>query len=306
MLTQDVERYITLRRTLGYKLVKAARHLHAFAHFASERGDTHVRASTALAWIAQAASTPVARNRRWTDLVLFARFLHAEDTGHQLPPAGMFPIRISRPTPYIYSAGEIARILDAAGELRPQKPNPLRRAIYVTVIGLIAATGLRFSEATMLRFEDLKPGGVLHIRESKFGKSRLVPLHPTVAEALECYLKLRRRIAGECEYLFPSVRHGALCSSTVNYTFRCLLRRAGIAPDRAKQPRIHDLRHTFATRVLEQCGAERGAVARHFVALSTYLGHADIRHTYWYLEATPELMTDIAAAAEKLVMSGAA
>ena len=144
---------------------------------------------------------------------------------------------------------------------------------------------------------------MLHIRETKFGKSRLVPLHPTVAEALDRYLTLRRRVAGECEYLFPSVQHRALCPSTVNDTFRRLLRRAGIAPDRAKRPRIHDLRHTFATRVLEQCGAERGEVARHFVALSTYLGHADIRHTYWYLQATPELMTDISAAAELLVGS---
>jgi integrase/recombinase XerD len=305
MLTQDVDRYIALRRTLGYKLVKAARHLHAFAHFASERGDMHVRASTALAWIAQAASTPAARNRHWTDLMLFARFVHAEDTSHELPPAGMFPIRISRPTPYIYSPDEIARILDAAGELRPQKPNPLRRSLYVAMLGLIAATGLRVSEAITLCFEDLKPGSVLLIRESKFGKSRLVPLHPTVAEALDRYLTLRRRVAGDCEYLFPSVQHRALCSSTVNYTFRCLLRRAGIAPDRAKRPRIHDLRHTFATRVLEQCGAERDEVARHFVALSTYLGHADIRHTYWYMQATPELMTDIAAAAERLVGSDA-
>ena len=97
-----------------------------------------------------------------------------------------------------------------------------------------------------------------------------------------------------------------MCSTTVNYTFRCILRRASIAPERSQQPRIHDLRHTFATRVLEQCGAERGAVARHFVALSTYLGHADIRNTYWYLQATPEMMADIASAAEMLVGESAA
>ena len=147
---------------------------------------------------------------------------------------------------------------------------------------------------------------LLHIRETKFGKSRLVPLHATVTDALDRYLALRRRIAGECDYLFPSVRHRALCPSTVNYTFGCLLRRAGIAPDRAKRPRIHDLRHSFATRVLEQCGAERREVARHFVALSTYLGHVDIKQTYWYLEATPELLSDISAAAELLIGSDTA
>lgn len=306
MLTEDVDRYIALRRTLGYKLAKAARHLNAFAHFATEHGDTHVRASTALAWIGQAGQTPASRNRRWTDLVLFTRFLHAEDARHELPPGGLFPVRISRPAPYIYAPDEIARILDAAGELRSQKPNPLRRALYVMMFGLIAATGLRISEAIALRLGDLKPGGVLQIRETKFGKSRLVPIHRTVAEALDRYLTVRCRVAGDCDYLFPSVQHRALCPSTVNYTFGRLLRRAGIAPNKARRPRIHDLRHTFATRVLEQCGAERGEVARHFVALSTYMGHADIRHTYWYLQATPELMTDISAAAEMLVGSAAA
>jgi len=88
----------------------------------------------------------------------------------------------------------------------------------------------------------------------------------------------------------------------VNYTFRCVLRFANIAPERPRRPRIHDLRHSFATHVLEQCNTERDAVARHFVALATYLGHVDIKHTYWYLQATPELMTDIAAAAETLIM----
>jgi integrase len=126
-------------------------------------------------------------------------------------------------------------------------------------------------------------------------------MHPTVVEALGRYLERRHRIAADADHLFPSVQHRALCPSTVNYTFRGLLRQANIAPDRQNRPRIHDLRHTFATRVLEQCGADRGEIARHFVALSTYLGHADIRQTYWYLQATPEMMTDIAAAAEMLV-----
>jgi len=174
------------------------------------------------------------------------------------------------------------------------------------MLGLIAATGLRVSEAIALRLDDVWPDGVLHIRETKFRKSRLVPLHPTVADALGRYREKRRRLAAASEYLFPSVRHRALCPSTVNQTFRCLLRQANVAPGRSRQPRIHDLRHTFATRVLEQCGAGRGAVARHFVALSTYLGHVDIRNTYWYLQATPEMMADIAAAAEMLVGSEAA
>ncbi|MGY4567069.1 tyrosine-type recombinase/integrase [Bradyrhizobium sp. USDA 3256] len=306
MLSDDADRYISLRRTLGYKLVKAARHLRSFTRFAAERGEAHIGTTSVQAWLATVARTPGARERRLTDLILFARFLHAEDPRHEIPRADVTRSRERRPIPYIYAPDEIARLLDAAGRLRRQKPNPLRRQLYVMLFGLIAATGLRVSEALALRLNDVQPGGVLHIRETKFRKSRLVPLHPTVIEALERYLEVRRQRAGESDWLFPSVQHREMCPTTVNYTFRCILRRAGIPPERSQQPRIHDLRHTFATRVLEQCGAERSAVARHFVALSTYLGHADIRNTYWYLQATPEMMADIALAAEKLVGGSAA
>lgn len=306
MLSEDADRYIALRRTLGYKLVKAARHLQSFAHFAAQRGDSNIRTSTALAWVTAVGQTQGARDRRLVDVARFARFLRAEDARHEVPPSNLFTVRKTRPVPYIYTPDEIARILDAAGELRRQKPNPLRRELYVMLFGMVAATGLRISEAIALRLDDIWPDGMLHIRETKFGKSRLVPLHPTVVAALDRYLTIRRRLAGTSEHLFVSVQHRALCPSAINYTFRCILRRANIAPCRSRRPRIHDLRHTFATRALEQCGAERRTVARHFVALSTYLGHVDISSTYWYLQATPELMIDIAAAAEMLVGSDAA
>lgn len=300
MLTDATDRYIALRRTLGYKLVKTERHLRAFSDFAADRGETHIRAATVLRWLETVAGTPNTRARRMSEIILFARFLHAEDPRHEIPRADL-PRSQARPVPYIYTPDEIARILDAAGSLRRQKPNPLRRQLYVMLFGLIAATGLRVCEALELKLDDIQPGGVLHIRETKFRKSRLVPLHATVVDALERYLALRRQHAFESPWLFTSVQHREMCHTTVNYTFRCVLRRAGIAPERRRQPRIHDLRHTFATRVLEQCGGERSAVARHFVALSTYLGHVDVRNTYWYLETTPGLMADIATAAEMLV-----
>ena len=301
MLSDDVLRYITLRRALGYKLVKAERHLLAFAGFADLRNEPYIRTASVLAWLGSAAQTPNGRGHRLQDVIQFARFLHAEDPRHELPSTDLAPRQLTRPTPYIYSADEIARILDAAGNLRLQKPNPLRREIYVMIFGLIAATGLRISEALGLKFQDIQPDGVLHIRDTKFRKSRLVPLHASVTEALQRYLDVRRRRGGDSDWLFPSVRHRQMCPRMVNFTFRCILLRAGIAPERRRQPRIHDLRHTFATRVLVQCGADRGVIARHFVALSTYLGHADVRNTYWYLEATPQMMTDIASAAETLV-----
>lgn len=304
MLMDDIERYVALRRSLGFKLEKPSRHLRSFARFAAERGERHIHAATAVAW-ATAAPTPEARHRWLGYVVRLARFLRAEDPAHEMPPASLFATPKVRPVPYIYARDELARILETAGQLRRQKPNPMRRQLYVMLFGLIAATGLRVSEALRLRLGDVLPGGVLHIRETKFNKSRLVPLHKSVVEALERYLDIRRRFAGSDDHLFLSMKGTALAYTTVNCTFRRILQLANIAPGRRRRPRIHDLRHSFATRVLEQCGTDRDAVARHFVALATYMGHADIAHTYWYLQATPELMTDIAAAAEALIAEAA-
>lgn len=305
MLSADLDRYIALRRALGYKLTKTEAQLRPFARHVDECGDSHIRAPVALAWATAAGRTPAARGKRLRVIIKFARFLRAEDARHEVPPADICSIPSVRPAPYIYTTNEIADLLDAAGAVRRQH-DPVRRDLYVTLFGLIAAAGLRVSEALALRLDDVRPEGVLHIRETKFGKSRLVPLHPTVVDALGRYLAKRKHVAGSCDWLFPSVGSQKLSPRTVNYMFHASLRRANIAPGRARRPRIHDLRHTFATRALEQCGASRGEVARHFVALSTYLGHADIRHTYWYLQATSEMMTDIATAAEMLVGSAAA
>jgi integrase/recombinase XerD len=304
MLIDDVERYIALRRSLGFQLRKPARHLQAFARVAAEKGEIHIRAATVIEWAA-AGPTLDARNRRIGDVARFARFMRAEDDKHEVPPIGLFATPKVRPAPYIYRPEELARILEAAARLRVLKPNPLRRQLYMVLFGLIAATGMRVSEALNLRLDDVLPDGVLKIRETKFYKSRLVPLHATVVEVLDRYLDVRRRFAGADDHLFLSMKGGALAYSAARSAFLCTLKLANIAPGRARRPRIHDLRHSFATRVLEQCGTKRDEVARHFVALSTYLGHADIAHTYWYLDATPELMTDIAAAAETLVAEAA-
>jgi integrase len=305
MLIDDIERYIALRQSLGFKLQRPARRLRSFALFAAARGESHIRAATAVAWAAS-APTPGARHCWLSYVVRLARFLRAEDPAHEVPPEKLFAVPKSRPVPYIYTPDELTRILETAGQLRRQKPNPLRRQLYVTLFGLIAAAGLRVSEAINLRFGDVLPGGVLHIRETKFNKSRLVPLHKSVVEALQRYLEMRRRFASSDDHVFLSVKGTTLAYMSVNYTFRRILQLANIAPGRRRRPRIHDLRHSFATRVLEQCGTDRNAGARHFVALATYMGHADIAHTYWYLEATPELMTDISAAAEALVTGAAA
>ena len=171
----------------------------------------------------------------------------------------------------------------------------------ISLIGLLASTGLRISEALNLRLGDLLPGGVLRIRDSKFGKSRLVPLHPSVVEALDVYLHARRQMAGIDDHVFLSADgRRKLPWASIWKNFQTCLLRAGIE-NRAHHPRMHDLRHTFATRVLEQCATNREDVGRNFVALHTYLGHGHIRSTYWYLEATPHLMGEMAAAAEALI-----
>ena len=298
MLIAHAERYVRLRRTLGFKLRDASRDLRKFAGFAAARGDTHLRESTAIAWAAEAPS-PSARHIRLRIVRHLARFLHAEDPAHEVPPSNLFHCPKVRPLPYIYTPEEVAQIVEAASHL--QKAYPLRRRVYAMLLGLIAATGLRVSEALDLRLSDVLTDGVLHIRHTKFGKTRHVPLHPTVVAALGPYLDVRRRLPVTDDHVFVSASNRRIAASTVNYTFRRVLRLAGITSARTRLPRIHDLRHTFATRALEQCPTRREAVARHFVALATYLGHADITNTYWYLEATPELMRDMAVAAEALV-----
>lgn len=227
------------------------------------------------------------------------RVLHVEDPVHEVPPANLFHSPKVRSLPYIYSREELREIVKAAGRLR--RTYRLRREVYATLLGLIAATGLRISEALDLRVSDVLPDGILSIRHAKFGKTRLVPLHPTALAALRAYLDVRLRSAATDDHVFLSPHNRRIASSTVNATFRQVLRLARITPTQRGWPRIHDVRHTFATRALEQCSTKREAVARHFVALATYLGHADIANTYWYLEATPELLRDISAAAEALV-----
>jgi integrase/recombinase XerD len=301
MLTADIERYVSLRRALGFKLVGVARNLRSYGRFAASLNETHIRSTTAVDWAARGPS-PYARHIRLRDVVRLARFLVAEDQRHQLPAIATFPATNARPAPYIYTPEEIVRLLASASRLRATYP--LRRSTYQTLLGLIACTGLRVSEALDLRLGDILADGALRIRRTKFGKSRLVPLHPTAHDALRRYLSARRARGLADDHVFLSAGKKRIASSTVNHTFRRMLKLAEIAPSRARRPRIHDLRHSFATRALERCSTERSSVSRHFVALSTYLGHVDIKQTYWYLESTAELMSGMSTAAEALARGG--
>lgn len=301
MLSNEFERYIELRRLMGARLVRMRKSLLSYARFAEVRGEHHIRAETAVEW-ARTAPTPGARYEWLSRLALAAKFLRAEDPVHEIPPVHLFAIPRAKFMPYIYTTEELTRILDAAQEIPWRTRSAVNKQVYVMLFGLIAATGLRVSEALKLCLDDILPGGILRIREFKNGKSRLVPLHPGVQDKIDAFLILRRNVAVESNRLFLSVKGKALTYPTASGAFHSIIRRANVAPERARMPRIHDLRHTFATRVLEQGNADRNSIARRTVALMTYMGHENPRYTYWYLQATPELMTDIAAAAETLIV----
>lgn len=300
MLIDDVGRYIALRRSLGFKLKETAKNLDLFCRFAEGRGERYVRTVTAAAW-AEEASTPDTRYRRITNVIRLAIFLHAEDVNHEIPPTGIFRSHRTKFVPYIFSADELVRFVEAARLMQEGEDLPVRREIYAVLFGLIATTGIRISEALNLTVGDVLPDGVLHIRKTKFGKSRMVPLHPSMMHVLSRYLKLRQAVIAEDHHLFLSEGKRRIYYSVAQRAFHEILTLADIAPGRQRRPRIHDLRHTFATRILAQCGAGRDAIARHAVALMTYMGHSNLRYTYWYLHRTPELMADISAAAESLL-----
>lgn len=298
MLTQATQSYLAVRRTAGFTLVDTEFILRSFCRHAEAQGETHVVAQSVVAWAARASSPPQ-RDRRLRTLILFARYARAEDPRHEVPPADVFGRpRRRRPVPFIFSPTDIGRLVEQASRLGP--PRSLRPRTYQTLFALLAATGLRISEALKLRLGDLTPDGLI-IREAKFRKSRLVPLHDTVTAGLGRYLKHRLRVGTEDDYLFVSSAGRRLTYSPVFRTFRSLVDALGLAPQRSRKPRLHDLRHTFAVRALESCGTHRRHVGQHMLALSTYLGHVGVKHTYWYLQATPLLMTDIAQATERFV-----
>ena len=203
-----------------------------------------------------------------------------------------------RRTPHIYRADEVTRLMRAAAQLEPA--DSIKPLMYSTLLGLLAATGMRISEALALRLEDVTADGLI-VRQTKFHKSRLVPLHDTTRRRLDEYLSVRVRLGVLEGALFVSNAGTAPAYSTVVAIFLRLARSIGLRGEAGQPgPRVHDLRHTFAVRSLEQCRHHREAVARHIVALSTYLGHAHVTDTYWYLHATPILMGQIAEAGEAL------
>lgn len=291
MLMSLIDDYLKVRRAAGFQLRVTEGLLRDFARAAVAAGDTQVRTLTAIEWAAQAPSVRQ-RQRRLRTVALFAEHARAEDPAQEVPSADVFSTPRLRRIPHIYSPQEIIGFITEAERLGPV--GSLRPATFSTLFGLIAACGLRVSEALALHLDDLTVDGVI-VRRTKFRKSRLVPVHESTRRALDGYLARRLAVVTNSRHLFISTRGRRLAYSTTIATFLAVAREVGLRGDPGTSgPRLHDLRHTFAVRALESC--PRDDVARHIQALSTYLGHARLADTYWYLHATPQLMTGIADA----------
>lgn len=302
-MSDQVDRYVAIKRGLGYSFSDQEQMLQKFAAFAKGYDDEFTRSQRIIAWASKASSAQ--RSGEWFRVVrAFAIAMHAEDDRHEIPPRDVFGrVKRHRPPPHIIAVSDIEAIMSGALALPPVAS--LTPYTYYYIFGLLAATGLRVSEATNLLRTDLTVDGLV-IRETKFRKTRLVPVDQSTRKALEAYLSLRQRIGGSDPHLFVLSTCAPPDRASVTRAFIQVARGIGLRGSAGERgPRLHDLRHSFAVRSLERCGGDRTAIDRHMLALSTYLGHACVSDTYWYLEATPVLTRQIAQRAEAFQEGGA-
>jgi integrase len=298
LLSQEVADYLAVRRSLGYQMARPGKLLPQLTAYLEQAGAATVTTEHALAWAVLPGGSQSWHAYRLAVARGFATWLRTTDPAAEIPPPGLIPARVLRATPYLYSDGEVTALMAAARSLR----YPLRTATYQTLIGLLATTGMRVGEAIGLDRGDADlDNGVVTIRNGKNGKSRLVPLHHTTAQALRGYLRDRDRLCpapARSQAILISPLGSRLLYYNVHATWKKLAASAGLRPRSGNcRPRIHDLRHSFAVRTMLDA-YESGADGQATLAvLSTYLGHADPKATSWYLTASPELM---AAAGKRL------
>lgn len=292
-LRQAIDDYIGLRRSLGFKLRGMADDLRNFAAFLEQKAAPHVTTELAMEWAMQPADhQPSDWAQRLSYVRVFARHWHATDPRTEIPPDGLLPFRPQRARPYLYSEQEIQKLLAAARKLSPHQG--LRPWTYHCLLGLLAVAGLRISEALQLERPDVDlHEGILTIRQTKFGKTRLVPLHQSTRDVMADYARRRDRfLRNASSPRFFLNDHGrCLEGSAVRRTFYDLSRQIGLRrPEDHKGPRLHDFRHRFAVRTLVQWYRSNEDIERRLPVLSTFLGHGHVADTYWYLSIEPELM----------------
>lgn len=295
-LTSELDRYLSIRRSLGYDLATSERILRRFTRFADRERTMYIDTALFLRWHATLAeANGRTRAARLGVVRLFAQWLSSFDPAHEVPPRGLLPGGTARTRPHIYSDDEIASIIAAAKAL--PSACGLRGLTYSTLFALIAITGMRVSEALALDGNDLDVDtGVLRVREGKNGKERLLPLDPSTVAGLLDYRTERDRLIGRPAMpLFVTNKATRLSDCTARYNFARVCQQIGLRSEQQYQrhgrgPRIHDLRHTFAVRTMIDWYRTGKDPAREMIRLTTYLGHTDPSHTYWYLEAVPELL----------------
>ena len=296
VLEHHLDEYLQLRRTLGHKLAHAHRYLPRFVTFLDEQGAEFVTIEAAMAW-SLAPVVPVGSVVPADRMMIvrgFARYLSGIDPRTEVPPAGTIRHPHRWRQPFIYSDADVLALIEQARTVIPQ---PLRSATYQTLIGLLATTGLRVGEALRLDRGDLdRSDGLLRIRVSKFGKSRLVPLQASAVDALERYDHTRQQLLPDpsTDSLFVSLRGTRVIYECVWPTHRLLCERAGVGASSTVRPRVHDHRHAFAVKTLLGWYQDGVDVPSRISWLSTYLGHREPRYTYHYLSAAPDLLAHAA------------
>jgi integrase len=296
-LEQHLIEYVTARRSLGTRLEEPAKSLARFLKFLASRKARFITTQLALEWAQQSRNVQRATRARKLSMVRqFARWMSVVDPRHEIPPRRLLDVRHRRGKPHIYSDEEICRLMAEATRLKSS--NGLKPLTLATFIGLLAATGLRPGEAAALEQCDVNPEAqLLTVRNSKFGKSRIVPIHPSTAKALGHYARERERIIRRprCSRFFVSERGTVLDLKAVRLwlckiSVACGLRQKANGHRCGRGPRLQDLRHTFATRRLVEWYEAECDVSIQMPKLATYLGHASVACTYWYIEAVPELL----------------
>ena len=301
-LKEAIKDYLALRRGLGFRLKKHTRFLEEFASFLQRTDESSITCRLALQWATEPQQIkPCEWAARLSAVRGFARYLHAFDPRTEIPPQGLLPYRTQRAKPYIYSDEQTRQLLEAA--LRMPATHSLQPWTYHCLFGLLAVTGLRISEALNLKVTDVDwTEGILTIRHSKFGKSRLIPLHTSSIQILSEYGTRRDRLFThrKSPYFFCSRCDGRLDEGQVRRTFYTVCRQIGIRGTSASRgPRLHDFRHRFAVETLLRWHRNGDDIQRRLPILSTYLGHAHVSDTYWYVTATPELMEAVSQRLEK-------
>lgn len=306
-LSEALTEYLLLRRSLGYKLQNVGQTLPGFITYLESHNADVITEELALAW---ALDTPKAHARtssarRLSMTRVFARYRYWSDPRTQVPRIGLLREPRTRATPYIYSIDEILDLLDAALRMEPRyKSGDLLPWVYHCLFGLLSVTGMRLGEACNLKIKDCDlDSAILTIRHAKHGKQRLIPIHETTQVVLADYLQRRARHwqnRSVSDFLFVSSWGLRLDQSQIIRAFHTLSRQIGLRGETDSHgPRLHDLRHRFATTTLINWYRNDLDPARLLPVLSAFLGHTNIADTQWYLEATPELMNEAMSRLER-------